>query len=316
MRASRPSGKRAYMVLVSPMRRQSPKLSNFRPAVSVVIADPDAKDSMPVDRLQRAFGLTAAESKLAVLIGSGESLRSAAGALGVTYGTARARLAQIFEKTQTRRQGELVKTLLATLAVGWGYRERRSWTREVLKVGDMPAFGWRPKCIYWRKWATLLECSPSGIGHRGFTWTGSGALPSFKGKFLSISDECCSLGWLTNCDSRVELGSMKIVGFRLRWPLITSPQRKVFHSSVLDEILQERVVSSRNRCNPRGVKRKMTNFPLRPRLLDVCDGDACSPRQACCIVCASRFCVLWIRNTIKNVTTLELLLITSWQVSE
>jgi hypothetical protein len=34
---------------------------------------------------------------------------------------------------------------------------------------------------------------------------------------------------------------------------------------VLDEILQERVVSSRNRRNPRGVKRKMSNFPLRPR---------------------------------------------------
>jgi len=34
---------------------------------------------------------------------------------------------------------------------------------------------------------------------------------------------------------------------------------------VLDEILQERVVSSRNRRNPRGVKRKMSNFPLRRR---------------------------------------------------
>jgi hypothetical protein len=34
---------------------------------------------------------------------------------------------------------------------------------------------------------------------------------------------------------------------------------------VLAEILQERVVSSRNRRNPRGVKRKMSNFPLRPR---------------------------------------------------
>jgi hypothetical protein len=34
---------------------------------------------------------------------------------------------------------------------------------------------------------------------------------------------------------------------------------------VLEEILQERVVSSRNRRNPRGVKRKMSNFPLRPR---------------------------------------------------
>jgi hypothetical protein len=34
---------------------------------------------------------------------------------------------------------------------------------------------------------------------------------------------------------------------------------------VLDEILQERVVSSRNRRNRRGVKRKMSNFALRPR---------------------------------------------------
>ena len=34
---------------------------------------------------------------------------------------------------------------------------------------------------------------------------------------------------------------------------------------VLDEILDERVVSSRNRRTPRGVKRKMSNYPLRPR---------------------------------------------------
>jgi hypothetical protein len=34
---------------------------------------------------------------------------------------------------------------------------------------------------------------------------------------------------------------------------------------VLEEILQERIVSRRGRRNPRGVKRKMSNFPLRPR---------------------------------------------------
>jgi hypothetical protein len=34
---------------------------------------------------------------------------------------------------------------------------------------------------------------------------------------------------------------------------------------VLDEILEERVTSSRNRVNPRGVKRKMSNYQLRPR---------------------------------------------------
>ena len=33
---------------------------------------------------------------------------------------------------------------------------------------------------------------------------------------------------------------------------------------MLDEILQERVSCSRNRINPRGVKRKMSNYPLRP----------------------------------------------------
>ena len=34
---------------------------------------------------------------------------------------------------------------------------------------------------------------------------------------------------------------------------------------MLDEILDERPVSRRNRRNPRGVKRKMSNFPLRRR---------------------------------------------------
>jgi len=37
------------------------------------------------------------------------------------------------------------------------------------------------------------------------------------------------------------------------------------HEAILDEILQERVVSSRIRINPRGVKRKMSNYKLRPR---------------------------------------------------
>ena len=52
------------------------------------------------------------------------------------------------------------------------------------------------------------------------------------------------------------------------WPvtaLFPPRQRKAFHEAILDEILEERVVSSRNRINPRGVKRKMSNYNLRPR---------------------------------------------------
>ena len=48
-------------------------------------------------------------------------------------------------------------------------------------------------------------------------------------------------------------------------PLFPPQQRKAFHEAILDEILEERVASSRKRINPRGVKRKMSNYPLCPR---------------------------------------------------
>jgi hypothetical protein len=41
--------------------------------------------------------------------------------------------------------------------------------------------------------------------------------------------------------------------------------RKALHDLVLDELLQDLVVSSRGRKVPRGVKRKMSNYNLRPR---------------------------------------------------
>jgi hypothetical protein len=48
--------------------------------------------------------------------------------------------------------------------------------------------------------------------------------------------------------------------------MLFPPEDRVrFREAVLEEILEDRVVSSRNRRNPRGVKRKMSNFPLRRR---------------------------------------------------
>ena len=62
-----------------------------------------------------------------------------------------------------------------------------------------------------------------------------------------------------------------VPSLRTRGPAAFSPLRrfppsaKAFHETILDEILEERVVLSRQRINPRGVKRKMSNYPLRPR---------------------------------------------------
>ena len=42
-----------------------------------------------------------------------------------------------------------------------------------------------------------------------------------------------------------------------------SASNERFRDRVLDEILEERVVSSRGQKKPRGVKRKMSGYPLR-----------------------------------------------------
>ncbi len=59
---------------------------------------------------------------------------------------------------------------------------------------------------------------------------------------------------------------MRVV--RRKLPLLAAfPPRDRFalHDEVLAEILEERVASSRGRQVPRGVKRKMSGYPLRPR---------------------------------------------------
>ena len=117
LRIPRPSGKRSYTALVTPVSRKYPALSTLRPVVCVVITDPDARHILSTGRLQAAFALTEAEARMAVLLAAGEDLRSTAANLGITYGTARVRLAEIFQKTETRRQGELIKVLLTTLAL-------------------------------------------------------------------------------------------------------------------------------------------------------------------------------------------------------
>ena len=68
------------------------------------------------ETLQKLFGLTSAEARLAREIARGLSAGEAAEALGVKMATVRSQMAQIFAKTGTKRQGELV-ALLTRLAI-------------------------------------------------------------------------------------------------------------------------------------------------------------------------------------------------------
>ena len=58
-------------------------------------------------QLCAAFGLTAAEAKLAAKVASGVGVNGAAASLGVSRETARSQLKAVFAKTNTRRQAEL-----------------------------------------------------------------------------------------------------------------------------------------------------------------------------------------------------------------
>lgn len=53
--------------------------------------------------------------------------------------------------------------------------------------------------------------------------------------------------------------------WRLRKDLSPPRERPAFHESVLRELMDETVVSSRGRRNPRAIKRKMSNWPTRSR---------------------------------------------------
>jgi DNA-binding CsgD family transcriptional regulator len=69
----------------------------------------------PIDLLQRHFGLTPAEARLALHLVAGETLRSAEVKLSISYETARTCLKSIFNKTGTCRQAELVIVILTAL---------------------------------------------------------------------------------------------------------------------------------------------------------------------------------------------------------
>jgi len=113
MTAFRRSGRRPLSILVSPLQRAQFLLAKSRPAVCIVISDPERKTTLSDVMLRSLYGLTPAESRLARHLANGVPLRTAAADLTITYKTARTHLVSIFRKTATSRQAELVTLLLS-----------------------------------------------------------------------------------------------------------------------------------------------------------------------------------------------------------
>ena len=112
MRVSRSSGGRDYCLLSTPLPQESAALGPTRPAAAVFVSDPDLDDEPQNAMLQRLFGLTKAEARVATILVGGDTIEGAAQMLQITPGTVRIHLKRIFLKTDTRRQAELVRLVL------------------------------------------------------------------------------------------------------------------------------------------------------------------------------------------------------------
>lgn len=99
-------GRRPLIAHVAPIIRSATDLFS-RAKVLVMFVDPEAKPQSPASILRAAFGLTPAETRIALAVARGHDLRRAADAGGITFETSRAHLKSIFAKTHTHSQVEL-----------------------------------------------------------------------------------------------------------------------------------------------------------------------------------------------------------------
>jgi DNA-binding CsgD family transcriptional regulator/PAS domain-containing protein len=113
---SRPSGQLSWGVVVQSISPDQWTEGKQRPAVAVFLRDTEGKTQPPVKLAQQLFQLTPAETTLAIQLANGLSLEEAAEALNIRRNTARAHLRSIFSKTGVRRQTELVRIFLNSVA--------------------------------------------------------------------------------------------------------------------------------------------------------------------------------------------------------
>jgi len=112
LRLTRPSGP---PLLVLPVPLPPPAFALWemleQARVLVLIIDPSAQSHATAAAIQATFGLTVAEARVAVLIGSGRSGPETAAMLGISPSTVKTHLKRCFEKTGVHSQVGLARIL-------------------------------------------------------------------------------------------------------------------------------------------------------------------------------------------------------------
>ncbi len=116
MSITRPSGEIALGVVIELIPSLGWTDGKGQSKAVVYIRDAVGKSQTSTDISKKLFGLTPAETALSLQLTNGLSLEEAAEALNIRRNTARAHLRSIFSKTGVRRQTELVRMFLNSVA--------------------------------------------------------------------------------------------------------------------------------------------------------------------------------------------------------
>lgn len=116
MSVTRPSGKLSWGLIFQRISSDQWTEGKQRPSVAVFVRDTEGRVDPSVRLAQQLFQLTPAETALAIQLANGLSLEEAAEELNIKRNTARAHLRSIFSKTGVRRQTELVRIFLNSVA--------------------------------------------------------------------------------------------------------------------------------------------------------------------------------------------------------
>jgi len=114
MTLSRPSGRQPLSVLCVPLRADRLDTFPLRPTAMLFVSDPEAERPVPEALIGRLYGLTGAEARLCGDLLRGLDIAAHAEARAVSVNTARTHLKNVFAKTGTARQIDLMRLILSS----------------------------------------------------------------------------------------------------------------------------------------------------------------------------------------------------------
>ena len=118
MLLARPSGLPPFVVHVKPVGVHQPDYGARHIAALALIVEPGSQPRIDPGLVARTLGLTPMESRVAVWLAEGKSVRDMAEATGRTQGSIYWHLKQIYQKQSVSRQADLVRLVLSIAEFG------------------------------------------------------------------------------------------------------------------------------------------------------------------------------------------------------